>query len=57
MQEGLLRKKKKNQHFPIIRENTTNVQGVEKREPRALLGRNVNWGSHCGKQHGAVSKN
>ena len=32
-------------------------EGVKKRDPSHSVGRNVNWCSHCGKQHGGFSKN
>ena len=42
----------------IIKKNTANVgEAVEKREPSYTVGMNVNWYSHCGKQHGVYSKN
>ena len=49
MQEGLKKKKKKrkekkNQHFPVIKENTTSVQGVEKREPPRTVGQECKLG-------------
>ena len=31
--------------------------GVEKREPSCIVGGNVNWCSHYGKQHGGSLKN
>ena len=43
----------------IIKKNRTNKcwQICEKNEPSCTVGRNVNWGSHCGKQYGVISKN
>jgi len=36
----------------------TNVgKDVEDREPSDIVGTNVNWYSHCGKQNGGFSKN
>ena len=36
----------------------TNVgEDVEKREPSYIVGENLNWCSHCGKQYEGVSKN
>ena len=40
------------------RPRITNIgKDVEKREPPYTLSGNVNWCSHCGKQHGSFSKN
>ena len=33
------------------------AEGVEKSKPSYTVGRNVNWYSHYGKQHGDSSKN
>ena len=31
-------------------------EGVEKGKPFCIIGRNVNWGSHCGEQYGGFLK-
>ena len=41
----------------LKRTQITNIgEDVEKGEPSCLLGGNVNWCSHCGKQFGGFSK-
>ena len=42
----------------IIKKTTSNDgKYVEKREPLYIIGGNMNWFSHCGKQYGASSTN
>ena len=37
---------------------TINVgEGVERREPSNIVGKNINWYSHCGEQYGGSIKN
>ena len=42
----------------LISTQITNAgKGVEKREPSYIVGMNVNWYSHYGKQYGGSSEN
>ena len=45
--------------WPLPKNLQTRKAGedVEKREPLYTVGGTVNWGSHCGKQYGGLSKN
>ena len=38
-------------------EMTSDDEDMKKKEPLCNVGRNVNWHSHCGKQHGVSLKN
>ena len=40
----------------IIKKSTNVGEGVEKREPSNVVGRNVNWCSHYGKQYAGSLK-
>ena len=49
-------------HLTLVRSATIKThnkcwQGCGEKNPRTLLGGNVNWCSHYGKQYGGVSKN
>ena len=44
--------------WPSSKKSTTIYarEDVEKREPSYIVGGNINWCSHCGKQYGDFSK-
>ena len=50
-----LSSKKQKQKTAKKKKKANTVEDVEKREPSYVVGRNINWCSHCGKQYRGFS--